>query len=68
MCQKTCNQLQLISSETYSACVEDACDMIILLPDQETKRTVAEIEIHCSEVPELCSRIETDFCIVLTNM
>ena len=53
---------------SYSACVEDACDMIILLPDQETKRTVAEIEIHCSEVPKLCSRIETDFCIVLTNM
>lgn len=65
---KTCNQLQFIPSETYSGCVGNACDMIILFPDQETKRTVAEIKIHCSEAPELCSRIETDFCIILTNM
>ena len=46
---KTCNQLQFISGETYWGCVEDSCDMIILLLEQETKRTVAEIETHCSE-------------------
>lgn len=65
---KTSNQLQFISSETYSGCVEDACDMIILLPEQVTKRTVAEIEIHCSEASELCSRTDTDFLHYAKNM
>ena len=50
-----------LTKQAYSGCVEDACDMIILLPEQVTKRTVAEIEIQCSEASELCSRTDTDF-------